>query len=208
MIVLIGNQKGGTGKSTLVLLLANYLTHVKKRRVTVMDMDDQQQLVAKAERARILENIPVYPVISALTDLTFPKQLLADQQGEITLVDMPAKLADGLVPLLTRAAIVFCPFSYDEFSVQSTLLFAIVIRKINPNLPFVFIPNRIKTSVHYDTKLEVDKALRSFGGVTPVLADKVDFQRITTFHTPMSLHPVTLPVLELIYEHYLLKYEQ
>ena len=208
MIILTGNQKGGTGKSTLVLLLANYLTQVKKRRVTVIDMDDQQQLVAKAERARILENTPAYPVIAAPDGLTLSPRFLAGRQGEITLVDMPAKLADHLVPLLTRAAIVFCPFSYDEFSVQSTLLFAIVIRKINPGLPVVFIPNRIKTSVHYDTKLEVDKALQRFGGVTPALADKVDFQRITTFHTPMSLHPVTLPVLELLYEHYMLQCEQ
>ncbi|WPU95762.1 ParA family protein [Mucilaginibacter sabulilitoris] len=208
MIILIGNQKGGTGKSTLVLLLANYLTHVKKRKVRVIDMDDQQQLVAKAERAKILENMPPYPVIPALGEVNLSLNFLAKHQGEIILIDLPPKLADGLIPLLTRAAIVFCPFSYDEFSVSPTLLFAIVIRKINPGLPLVFIPNRIKTSVHYETKLEVDKALQSFGGVTPALADKVDFQRITTFHTPMSLHALTLPILELIYEHYILKYEK
>jgi chromosome partitioning protein len=30
MIILIGNQKGGAGKSTITLLLANYLTGAKR----------------------------------------------------------------------------------------------------------------------------------------------------------------------------------
>ncbi|MGE8424221.1 MAG: AAA family ATPase, partial [Sphingobacterium siyangense] len=39
MVILIGNQKGGAGKSTLTLLLANYLTSVHEEKVTVLDMD-------------------------------------------------------------------------------------------------------------------------------------------------------------------------
>lgn len=52
MIIVIGNQKGGAGKSTFTLLLANYLTMVKKRKVCIMDMDYQQSLSAKYEKAR------------------------------------------------------------------------------------------------------------------------------------------------------------
>ncbi|MDR2269534.1 MAG: ParA family protein, partial [Sphingobacterium sp.] len=56
MVVLIGNQKGGAGKSTLTLLLANYLTSVHHRKVTVLDMDYQQSISSKHEKAKILEN--------------------------------------------------------------------------------------------------------------------------------------------------------
>src|SRR5690606_9900605 len=55
MVILIGNQKGGAGKSTLTLLLANYLTAAQQRKVTVLDMDYQQSVSAKYEKARVLE---------------------------------------------------------------------------------------------------------------------------------------------------------
>lgn len=208
MIILIGNQKGGTGKSTVTLLLANYLVYVKKRRVRVIDMDEQQQLLAKVKRAMVLENKPGYLVLPGLghTGVT-PAEVLSHQEGEIVLIDMSCRLSDEGIPLITRASMVLCPFAYDEFSMQPTLVFAIVLRKVKPDIPFVFIPNRIKSSVNYGTKLEADKALQTFGGVTPGLADKIDFQRITTFHTPASLQGLTLPVLDLIYEHYIVRYE-
>ncbi|HQS04420.1 MAG TPA: ParA family protein, partial [Daejeonella sp.] len=56
MVILIGNQKGGAGKSTLTLLFANYLATIRKRRVTVLDMDYQQSIASKSEKAKILEN--------------------------------------------------------------------------------------------------------------------------------------------------------
>lgn len=56
MLIIIGNQKGGAGKSTLTLLLANFLTMVKKRKVTVIDMDYQQSLAQKYEKGKVLEN--------------------------------------------------------------------------------------------------------------------------------------------------------
>ena len=63
MVILIGNQKGGAGKSTLTLLFANYLATIRKRRVTVLDMDYQQSIASKSEKAKILENQPDYEVI-------------------------------------------------------------------------------------------------------------------------------------------------
>jgi chromosome partitioning protein len=56
MVIIIGNQKGGAGKSTLTLLLANYLTLDKRCKVTVLDMDYQQSISQKFEKAKILEN--------------------------------------------------------------------------------------------------------------------------------------------------------
>lgn len=203
MVILIGNQKGGAGKSTLTLLFANYLTQIKKRKVTVLDMDYQQSLATKAEKAKILENEPFYEVVPA--DLKhFPSlhTALSSRPGEIVLIDLPGKMDDdGLLPLFAAADIVLCPFSYDEFSVDSTLLFAMVLRKVNDRVPFIFIPNRIKQTVKYETKEEVEHIMQRFGLVAPALADRVDFQRISTFYIPLILYPVVLPVLDLIYEY-------
>lgn len=210
MVILIGNQKGGAGKSTLTLLFANYLSQIKERKVTVLDMDYQQSIASKAEKAKILDNLPLYEVVPA--DLThFPAMLsiIRTKAKEITLIDLPGKMDDdGLIPIFEAANMIVCPFSYDEFSVDSTLLFAMVLRNINVKAALIFIPNRIKTTVKYDTKLEVDKVLQQFGVVTPGLPDRIDFQRLSTFNTPLSLVPVMMPVLDLIYDQYLRREEE
>ncbi|QQD14383.1 ParA family protein [Sphingobacterium sp. UDSM-2020] len=209
MLILIGNQKGGAGKSTLTLLLANYLTQQQERRVTVLDMDYQQSLSAKAEKAKILENEPLYEIVPAdLGHFPAMQRKLEKSRNEIVLVDLPGKMDDdGLIPIFAAADAVLCPFAFDEFSVDSTLLFAMVIGKINKRAPLIFVPNRIKNTVKYETRTEVEKVLRGFGTVAPGLPDRIDFQRINTFQIPIILYPVVLPLLELIYEQYIAKEE-
>lgn len=205
MVILIGNQKGGAGKSTITLLFANYLTQVKKLKVTVLDMDYQQSISSKAEKAKILENEPLYEVVPADLKI-FPSlhSSLTNRAGEIIIIDLPGKMDDdGLLPVFAAADVIICPFAYDEFSVDSTILFAMVLRKINKRAPFVFIPNRIKNTVKYETRSEVEKVLQRFGIIAPGLADRVDFQRISTFQTPLILMPVVLPILDQIYNQYL-----
>ncbi|WP_199120323.1 ParA family protein [Pedobacter sp. ASV28] len=205
MLILIGNQKGGAGKSTITLLLANYLALVKKRKVTVLDMDYQQSISSKAEKAKILENEPLYEVVPA--DLRhFPAlhSSLSKRANEIVIVDLPGKMDDdGLLPIFIAGDVIICPFAYDEFSVDSTILFAMVLRKVNERAPFIFIPNRIKNTVRYETKSEIEKVIRRFGLISAGFADRVDFQRISTFHTPLILMPIVLPVLDLIYDQFL-----
>ncbi|SDF11803.1 chromosome partitioning protein [Mucilaginibacter pineti] len=211
MVILIGNQKGGAGKSTLTLLLANYLATVRNRKLTILDMDYQQSIAAKAEKAKILENAPLYEVIPS--DLKhFPVLLnVMDQdknKPELVVIDLPGKMDDdGLIPVFLAGDIILCPFNYDELSVDSTLLFAMVIKKINNRAPLIFIPNRIKNTVKYETREEVDKVLAKFGVVTPGITDRVDFQRVSTLHIPAIVLPSVLPVLDLIYEQYLLREE-
>lgn len=201
MIILIGNQKGGAGKSTLTLLLANFLTSQKNCNVTVLDMDYQQSLAQKFERAKLLENTAAYQVIPAsLEKYAKLHPLLEESPNDLVLIDLPGKLDDdGLIPVFQGADLVVCPFSYDEFSFKSTILFAVVLNKINPELDIVFVPNRIKANVRYETQTEVEEQLRKFGSVTAALPDRIDFQRVSTFSTPELIIPVIEPVLEQLF---------
>jgi cellulose biosynthesis protein BcsQ len=52
MICLFGNQKGGVGKSTLTVLSGNYLSLAKDWPVTIIDMDYQQSISQKFEKAK------------------------------------------------------------------------------------------------------------------------------------------------------------
>jgi chromosome partitioning protein len=202
MIIIIGNQKGGCGKSTLTLLLANYLTQVQKIKVHVIDMDYQQSISQKYESAKILENAAPYEVIAAhLEHYPVIKELLRGTSGEVVLIDLPGKLDDdGLIPIFQSADLVICPFSYDEFSFNSTVLFSVVLKKINEKIGIIYVPNRVKANVRYETQQEVNAQLVKIGELTAALPDRIDFQRTNTFMTPLNVIPVVLPVFNQVYE--------
>jgi chromosome partitioning protein len=103
---------------------------------------------------------------------------------------------DGLIPVFQSADLLICPFSYDEFTFESTVLFTIVLKKVNPKVEVVFIPNRIKANVKFQIMSEVNEQLSRFGRITPAIPDRIDFQRLTTFQTPLSLHHLITPVLD------------
>lgn len=88
MKILIANQKGGAGKSTLCILLANYLTMEKKEEVLILDMDFQASVHEKWEMdweayrqnirttvyAEIINNVGVSDTLSQV-----PKTKLTDE---------------------------------------------------------------------------------------------------------------------------------
>ncbi|QEM07222.1 ParA family protein [Mucilaginibacter rubeus] len=201
MICLFGNQKGGVGKSTLTVLSGNYLTLAKDWPVTVIDMDYQQSISQKYEKAKVLENAEPYEVLPANLE-TFPmlRDVLTKNKKDAILIDLPGKLDDdGLIAVFQSADMVVCPFAYDEFTYESTVLFTVVLKKVNPAIEVVFVPNRIKANVKFETLTEVNEQLLKFGTITPVIPDRIDFQRITTFQTPLSLYAVIGPVFEQIF---------
>jgi len=202
MIIIIGNQKGGAGKSTLTLLLANYLSQAKNHPVTVIDMDYQQSIAQKYERAKLLENDEPYTVVAASLE-HFPgmKNIMCSNAEQIVLIDLPGKLDDdGLIPVFQSADLVICPFSYDEFSFESTILFSVVLRKISDAVPITYVPNRVKANVKYETRMDVDEQLAKLGELTSALPDRIDFQRVNTFQTPLAILPVVLNAFETIYK--------
>jgi chromosome partitioning protein len=202
MVIIIGNQKGGAGKSTLTLLLANYLTQAKGLEVVVIDMDYQQSIAQKYEKAKMLENAAPYEVIAAsLEHYPVIREILKSKPGKAILIDLPGKLDDdGLIPVFTSADLVLCPFGYDEFSFESTILFSVVLRKINPGVRIIYVPNRVKANVRYETQVEVNGQLARIGELTAPLPDRVDFQRVNTFMTPLSVIPVVIPVFEQVFQ--------
>jgi chromosome partitioning protein len=201
MICLFGNQKGGVGKSTLTVLTGNYLSLAKDWPVTIIDMDYQQSISQKFEKAKVLENVEPYDVLPSTLE-TFPmlSNVLTKNQKDAILIDLPGKLDDdGLIPVFKAADMVICPFTYDEFTFESTVLFAVVFKKVNPRADIVFIPNRIKANVKFEIMTEVNEQLSKFGRITSRIPDRIDFQRITTFDTPLSLYGLISPVFEEIF---------
>jgi len=205
MVIIIGNQKGGAGKSTLTLLLANYLAESRQKPVTVIDMDYQQSLVQKFDRAKVLENAEPYAVHAMALD-QFPKRKkeLKDNAEVLFLIDLPGKLDDdGLIEVFKAADLAICPFSYDEFTFESTVFFSLVLKRIKPALTIVYVPNRVKANVKYEIMADVNEQLALLGEVTDGIPDRIDFQRATTYQTPDTVAALLLPVFDHIYKKHL-----
>ena len=115
--------------------------------------------------------------------------------------DLPGKLDDdGLIPIFKAADLVVCPFAYDEFSYESTILFSVVLRQINKSSVIYYVPNRVKANVRYETQMDVNAQLLKIGKLAPPVPDRIDFQRTNTFMTPLAVLPLVLTAFEPLYE--------
>ena len=120
------------------------------------------------------------------------------------LIDLPGKMDDdNLVPVFKNADLIICPFAYEKLSFESTFTFASIVRHINKEVPIVFIPNKIKSNVKYDTKEQVNHVLKDFGMITPEVPDRVMFERIDTLTLTKELLELLQPVYEPIFNKYI-----
>jgi chromosome partitioning protein len=189
MNVLIGNQKGGVGKSTLCILLANYLTLIQQKECLILDMDFQSSISSLWEKDRAnYDNPPLYEVmVIDLNNFGKIREKIVSVKG-LVLIDLPGKIDDNLlIPVYRSADLVICPFAYDKVTFESTATFAQVVRHLNKKVPIVFIPNRLKAGVKYEIKSKVNEILAKFGTVAAELPDKVAFQRLDTVSIPEEL---------------------
>lgn len=200
MIIVFGNQKGGAGKSTLAMLYANYLVLVKKKKVVVLDMDYQTSIYNRYQEDKILENPELYEVLELSLE-KFPNvySLLKEEKDLNIIIDLPGKLDDeNLLPILKSADVFIIPFCYDKLSYQATTIFNLLTQQLNSKAKKIFVPNRIKGSVKYETFEAVNDDFKKTGIITPVINDSVNFQRISTKEISGNIMQIIEPVFETI----------
>ena len=153
----------------------------------------------------MIENTPLYSVEAAeLSQFNAIQKKDNKKENQVSIIGLAGKMDDDeLVPVFQKSDLILCPFSYDEYSVSSTIEFSFVIKKINPNAKIIFIPNRVRSSVKYETMKSVQDALKNFGAVTSSITERIDFQRITTYDIPSNIIEVIEPVFESIYNEYI-----
>lgn len=129
-IILIGTQKGGTGKSTVTTLLANALAAEPfKKRVFVADCDPQQSVIKRRlADVRTFEAVPPYKIEAKnLAELKADAQMI-DAQNDYLFLDVAGRL-DASKPadeqettrFLAFADFLFVPFVAGNFAFESSL---------------------------------------------------------------------------------------
>ncbi|MCW0488341.1 ParA family protein [Riemerella anatipestifer] len=209
MIITFGTQKGGVGKTTIAVALANYLTLHKERKVFVYDFDYQKSFYKLWEIDNGKENSipPIYDVqvINNEDELPFSNmeelKAIKDSQ-DIYLFDLGGTLDARYNLLLVYSDIIVIPFEYSNVSIESTLVFINVITKhFETEASLLFISNRSDAGYNYPNKEYTDGVLEQYGELVPTPIYKRNaLQKINTREFKKEIRNAIKPNLdELLY---------
>lgn len=206
MIILTANQKGGVGKTTLNILLSNFLVQQKQEKVVCIDLDFQASLYTqwKTERQHLDNPETFYVVKHNLSDTGQLLKKLRSSPEVIFVLDVPGTLDnEHLLPIYKSADLIICPIMYDKLTYKSTYIFARLIQHVNPKSNLVFIPNRIKTIVKYELEKKIREELSIFGRVLKNIPDKAEMHRVSIFTDVPKLNDNLNHNLDTLYDNYM-----
>lgn len=175
MIITFGTQKGGVGKTTIAVALANYLTLNKERKVFVYDFDYQKSFHKLWEIDNLKENgLPsIYDVkiIENENELPFSNMdelIRLKESQEVHLFDLGGTLDARYNLLLVYSDIIVIPFEYSNVSIESTLVFIEVITNhFETESSLVFMRNRYDLGYKYPNQEYMDSILQQYGILVP-----------------------------------------
>lgn len=207
MIVTFSNRKGGVGKSSLCVSLANYWSS-QDIPVRVIDTDPQQSLLTAREidlktdtthpPKFDIERFELYNELNKLPE--YIRQL--KQSGFHILFDAPGGMGNDLyMHIVLFSDFVIVPFQYEDYSIESTGEYATVLKKLNEAYPTlkrmaIFVPNMVDTRIGRVADRQRwdawDKDIDSVAIRTPRVPLRVCLQRRNTlFQTPEELSCVS-----------------
>ena len=199
-IIVFANQKGGVGKSTLCILLANYLSYWKKD-VCIIDTDLQQSATQQREQDKQTfgEEEPYSIQSFEVSDPKTMQMLMENAQSQdgFVLFDAPGTIKDdGLAPMFVYADYIICPYEYEPKSLASTRTFIHVVnglRRLNPQMKaqIFFVPNKVDARMGtYDEQelwRQMDEEFSKSGTIAPPVGYRAQMKRVNTYNVPLPL---------------------
>lgn len=200
MILTFSNKKGGVGKSSLCVALANYWA-AQDIPVRIIDVDPQQSLFyAREEDLKKYSESPKYDVLKF--DLfnqanKFPEYIRTlKNSGFHVLFDVPGGAdSDVFMNIILFSDYVIVPFQYEAFSIDTTGRYGRALKMLEEAFPklhrtVIYVPNMVDTRIGRasDRKAwdEWDNNIESVGGIkSPRIPLRACLQRRNTlFLTP------------------------
>lgn len=163
MITVVGNLKGGSGKSTVAFNLAVWLA-VHGERVSAFDLDPQRTLTDVAEVRSEEGFTPLFSLHYGGIDLL---EDIASRTGEV-IVDIGTADMDAIKGVLALAHRVVVPVPPSQADIWSTQRFlGLVTRSASEHTPEVCVfVNRADTHHSVRESDEAEEALAQLDGVT------------------------------------------
>ena len=165
MLTVVGNLKGGTGKSTVAFNLAVWLAH-DKTGVMAFDLDPQCTLVDVCE---VREEDGFEPIVKVSTDLAELESLVLDKKSkQPIIVDMSASNMPAMEKAISMADRILIPVQPSQADIWSTQRFLKIVgncidkKKMPEVLGFI---NRADTHVGVRETAEAEQALQMLQGV-------------------------------------------
>lgn len=170
MITVIGNLKGGSGKSTVTFNLAVWLAKAK-RNVISFDLDPQATLMDVAE---VREEEGCEPKIKVYRTENDPGSIIEKHTGEV-LVDVGASNLWAMREAVKMADRILIPVTPSQADVWSTQRFiSIITDALRGKTPeIVAFINRADTHAAVRETDETEEALEQLPGITTVLKTRL-----------------------------------
>jgi len=172
MIITFATQKGGTGKTTLAIAFANYISTLSDRKIKVYDFDYQKSFYYKWKEDEALEIPKLYDVeiIGEYNEQPFSDfEAIIDlkESEEINLFDLAGTLDVKYSDLLIYSDFIVLPFEYSDVSVKSTLVFINMLGLLESEGERIFIRSKYDKGYKYLNQEAMDKELAKYGMLLP-----------------------------------------
>lgn len=173
--LVLANQKGGVGKSTLAAHIAVALGREKGARVVIIDLDPQGSL-SEWWNARE-DDAPQYVQCERVADLPQRLEQLAAAGFDFCVIDTPPSVGPALEAAARAADLVIVPIQASAFDIKAAPKTVELFHAVGRE--FIFALNRVKGG-RTTTSMQAAVTLSSVAPVFPsVIADRVVYASIT-----------------------------
>lgn len=166
MIITFATQKGGTGKTTLAIAFANYISAISERKINVFDFDYQKSFYHKWKEDELLDIPKLYDVECIDEEppfSDFETLINLKESDEINLFDLAGTLDAKYSDLLIYSDFIVIPFEYSDVSVKSTLVFVNMLGLLESEAERIFIRSKYDKGYKYLNQEGMDNELTKFG---------------------------------------------
>ena len=168
MIITFATQKGGTGKTTLAIAFANYISAISERKTNVFDFDYQKSFYHKWKEDELLDIPKLYDVEIIGEEEEQPFSDLETlinlkDSNEINLFDLAGTLDAKYSDLLIYSDFIVIPFEYSDVSAKSTLVFVNMLGLLESEAERIFIRSKYDKGYKYPNQEGMDTEITKYG---------------------------------------------
>ena len=135
LFVAVSNQKGGVGKSTMLVTLASLLNYSMGKNVAIVDCDaTQRSLFNLRERDMEMVEINKKYMVKLENARQVAGELAAKADFDIVFIDLPGSMdISGVLQTIFNVDYVLTPIAADNFVMDSSFVFAKSVMKCAEN---------------------------------------------------------------------------